>query len=67
MKYLSLAYYDEKKSDVSTTTVRPRNGNVSIPDGPFAKTKEQVGVAAALNEHLGWGIEVRPTEMFERP
>jgi hypothetical protein len=24
-------------------TVRPRNGRVSITDGPFAETKEQVG------------------------
>ena len=27
----------------STTTLRPRNGRVSITDGPFVETKEQVG------------------------
>ncbi len=79
MKYLCLAYYDERefgalsKAELdaivsgcqpydealrksghliatgslqptrSTTTVRPRNGKVSITDGPFAETKEQVG------------------------
>jgi hypothetical protein len=79
MKYLCLAYYDEKKFDAlpkaeldalvgqcprydaelrksghlivqaslgparATMTVRPRNGRVSITDGPFAETKEQVG------------------------
>jgi hypothetical protein len=120
MKYLCLAYYDEKKFDTlskqqleairteckpydeelqqsghlvatgslqstqSTVSVRPRNGKVSITDGPFAETKEQVGgffvieardlneairvaskhPAAHLNEQLGWGIEVRPIEIF---
>lgn len=79
MKYLCLAYYDEKKCDAlskseldaivsqcpphdealrtgghliatgslqstrTSTTVRPRNGKVSVTDGPFAETKEQVG------------------------
>jgi hypothetical protein len=122
MKYLCLAYYDEKAFDglspaeldailrdvrpydedlrrsghlVATgslqptrasTTVRPRNGRVSVTDGPFAETKEQVGgffiieardlneailvaskhPAAHLNEHLGWGIEVRPLATFGR-
>lgn len=120
MKYLCLAYYDEKKFDTlskeqletigkecrpydeelqqsghlvatgslqptqSTACVRPKNGRVSITDGPFAETKEQIGgffvieardlneairvaskhPAAHLNEHLGWGIEVRPIEIF---
>lgn len=27
----------------SATTIRVRNGNVSITDGPFAETKEQLG------------------------
>jgi hypothetical protein len=26
-----------------TTTIRPRNGKVSVTDGPFVETKEQVG------------------------
>ena len=79
MKYLCLAYYDEKKFDAlskiemeeigrkckpydealresghlvvtgslqsarSATTIRPRKGKVSITDGPFAETKEQLG------------------------
>jgi len=79
MKYLCLAYYDEKNFHAlsaselealesqcprydeelrksghlvvqaslgptrATMTVRPRNGRVSITDGPFAETKEQVG------------------------
>ena len=118
MKYLCLAYYDEKKFDTLSETemaaigrecrphdealrqtgrllevgslgptrasvsLRPRNGKVSITDGPFAETKEQLGSyflieardmheavavasqhpAALLNEHLGWGIEIRPIE-----
>jgi hypothetical protein len=66
----------------TTTHVRPKNGKVSITDGPYAESKEQVGAffiieakdvneailvaskhpAAHLNEHLGWGIEVRPID-----
>ncbi len=26
-----------------TTTIRPKNGKVSVTDGPFVETKEQVG------------------------
>lgn len=122
MKYLCLAYYDERKfealskseldalvgqcpahdralrqtgrmiavaslqSSRSTTSLRPKNGKVSITDGPYAETKEQIGSffiieaddldeairvastqpAAHLGEHVGWGIEVRPIEMFEQ-
>jgi hypothetical protein len=79
MKYLCLAYYDEKKFDAlskseldaivsqcppddealrksghlitqaslaatsASTTLRPRKGKVSMTDGPFAETKEQIG------------------------
>ena len=120
MKYLCLAYYDEKKFETlseadmeaigvacrphdreleksghlvatgslqstrSTTTLRPRGGRVTITDGPFTEAKEQVGgffiieardlneairvaskhPAALMNEHLGWGIELRPIEVF---
>ena len=123
MKYLCLAYYDEKKFEAlskaeldaigvkchshdeelhkgghlilvgsraptrATTSVRPRNGKPSVTDGPYVETKEQLGAffiieakdlneairvaskhpAAHLNEHLGWGIEVRPIEFFEQP
>jgi hypothetical protein len=68
----------------SSTTLRPRNGRVSITDGPFVETKEQIGgffiieardlneairvaskhPAALMNEHLGWGVEVRPIEFL---
>ena len=119
MKYLCLAYYDEKKFETLTpadmaaiaeecrplddelqrtgrmlevgslaatkdsVSLRPRGGRVSVTDGPYAETKEQVGSyflieardldeaiqvaskhpAARLNEHLGWGIEIRPIEL----
>jgi hypothetical protein len=72
------------QSTRSSTTLRPRNGRVSITDGPFVETKEQIGgfiiieardlneairvaskhPAAHMNEHLGWGIEVRPIEVL---
>lgn len=123
MKFLCLAYYDDKKFDAlpkaeldaivsqcrshdealrksghlltvgslgpprSSTTVRPRNGKVTITDGPFAEAKEQVGAffiieardrdeaiavaskhpAAHVGEEAGWGIEVRPIEVFDQP
>lgn len=118
MKYLCLAYYDEKKFETLTedemaaigrdcrpfdeelqrsghllevgslaatrdsVSLRPRGGKVTVTDGPYAETKEQLGSyflieardlneavqvaskhpAARLNEHLGWGVEVRPIE-----
>lgn len=66
-----------------SVSLRPRNGKVTVTDGPFAETKEQLGSyflieardldeaievaskhpAARLNEHLGWGVEIRPIEM----
>jgi len=69
-----------------TTSIRPRGGKISVTDGPFVETKEQVGgvfiieardlneailvasrhPAAHVGEHLGWGIEVRPTAVFEQ-
>jgi hypothetical protein len=122
MKYLCLAYYDEKKFEAlpeaqlraivsqcpphdeelrrsghlvaqaslgptkSSAVIRPRNGRPAVTDGPFAETKEQVGgffiieardlneavrvaskhPAAHLGEQMGWGIEVRPIEMFRQ-
>lgn len=57
------------------TTVRVRNGQTVITDGPFAETKEELGgfylvEAADLDEAIGWAaripgatrgsIEVRP-------
>lgn len=66
----------------TATTVRVRGGRVSVTDGPFAETKEQVGnfyliAARALNEairlvsrtppaRLGC-VEVRPIKEFTRP
>ena len=67
-----------------SVSLRPRNGKVTVTDGPYAETKEQLGSyflieardlneaiqvaskhpAARLNEHLGWGVEVRPIEMY---
>ena len=69
----------------SSIAVRPRKGKLSITDGPFTETKEQVGgffiieaqnlneairiaskhPAAHLGEQVGWGIEVRPMDMFD--
>jgi hypothetical protein len=65
----------------AATTVRVRNGKVTITDGPFAETNEQIGgflliEAKDLNEaiqiasqvppaRLG-GIEVRPIIEFDR-
>jgi hypothetical protein len=119
MKYLCLAYYDEKKFESLTPadmaaiakecspldddlrgtgrllevgslaatkdsiSLRPRGGKVSVTDGPYAETREQLGSyflieardldeairvaskhpAARLNEHLGWGVEIRPIEV----
>ena len=118
MKYLCLAYYDEKKFETLTPadmaaierecrplddelrgtgqllevgslaatkdsiSLRPQGGKVTVTDGPYAETKEQLGSyflieardlneaiqvaskhpAAQLNEHLGWGVEIRPIE-----
>jgi len=66
----------------AATTVRVRNGRLSVTDGPFAETKEQLGgffliQASDLNEaiqvaskipsaRLG-SIEVRPIRESSRP
>lgn len=65
------------QSTRTATTVRVRHGNVSLSDGPFAETKEQLGgffliQAQDLNEAIQiasrWpsarlgSIEVRPIE-----
>ena len=59
----------------SATVLRPAGGDVSMTDGPYAETKEQMGgfwviEAADLDEALAWGrkcatacegpVEVRP-------
>lgn len=63
----------------ASTVLKQKNGKLSITDGPYIETKEQIGgvfmfeaanleeaikiaskhPAAHLNEHLGWGIEIR--------
>ncbi len=63
----------------TATTVRVRNGKLSITDGPFAETKEQLGgfymiEAADLDEAIRIGgripgaktgsVEVRPIQVF---
>jgi hypothetical protein len=65
------------KSALTATTLRVRKGKLSMTDGPFAETKEQLGgffliEAKDLNEAIqlaaGWpsarlgSIEVRPIE-----
>jgi len=49
----------------AATTLRPRNGKVSITDGPFAETKEQLGgfiliEATDLNEALHVAAKIPP-------
>ena len=63
----------------TATTVRMRNGKMSITDGPFAETKEQLGgyymiEARDMNDASRWRrgsrrpgpdcVEVRPIEVF---
>ena len=67
---------------VSTaTTVRVRNGKMSITDGPFAETKEQLGgyylieakdldeatkIAARIPSARVGSIEIRPVQVFNK-
>jgi hypothetical protein len=63
----------------AATTVRIRNGHMSVTDGPFAETKEQLGgfylieardldeavqIAAKIPSVRTGGIEVRPVVDF---
>lgn len=70
----------------TAATLRPRDGQTSVTDGPFAEAKEVIGSffiieaedldeaievaslhpAAKWGEHLGFAIEVRPIDTFER-
>ena len=74
----SLISAEALQSVTTATTVRVRSGTVSLTDGPFAETKEQLGgffliEARDLNDAIqiasGWPsarlgcIEVRPVEM----
>ena len=64
----------------SATTVRVRNGERVLSDGPFAETKEQLGgfyllECDSLDEAIGWAakipgaatgsVEVRPVMNYE--
>ena len=66
----------------SATTVRVQNGKLSVSDGPYAKTKEQligiftitardlneaIQVAARMPQARGGPIEVRPMVAFDQP
>jgi hypothetical protein len=59
----------EALESVSTaTTVRVRNGQVSITDGPFAETKEQLAgfyliEARDLDEAIGLAAKIPPAEV----
>ena len=49
----------------TATTVRVRNGQLSMTDGPFAETKEQLAGfylidAKDLNEALHWAAKIPP-------
>jgi hypothetical protein len=65
----------------TATTVRVQNGKVSLSDGPYARTKEQligiftiaardlneaIQVAARMPQARGGPIEVRPIVAFDR-
>jgi hypothetical protein len=52
----------------SATTVRVRNGNVSVTDGPFAETKEQLAGfylidARDLNEAIQLAAKIPPARV----
>ena len=68
---------DGLQPNSTATTIRPSNGEVSMTDGPYAETKEQMGgfwiiEAEHFDAALEWAskatvacgcpIEVRPTE-----
>ncbi len=69
---------DELASSSTATTVRVRDGETLVTDGPFAETKEQLGgyyliEAESIDEAIEWAaqipgarygaIEVRPVVM----
>lgn len=76
------AYIDggELQSPSTATSIRVRNGETQVTDGPFAETKEALGgyyliEAASLDEAIEWAakipssregtIEIRPVVMRE--
>jgi hypothetical protein len=51
----------------TATTVRVRNGQMSMTDGPFAETKEQLAGfylidAKDLNEAINWAAKIPPAK-----
>ncbi len=51
----------------TATTVRVRNGQMSMTDGPFAETKEQLAGfylidAKDLNEAVSWAAKIPPAQ-----
>ena len=70
MKYLCLVYGEEQAlQPVSTaTTVRVRNGKVSVTDGPYAETKECLAgfymiEARDLNEAIQIAARIPPAQV----
>ena len=70
---------DALQRTTSATTVRVRDGNTLISDGPFAETREQLagyylieakdldeatGIAARVPSAKGGSIEVRPVMVY---
>jgi hypothetical protein len=43
VQYLLLIYGEDDVWDSTATTVRVRNGDTLVQDGPFADTREQLG------------------------
>jgi hypothetical protein len=56
------------QSTQTATTIRPRNGKLSITDGPFAETKEQLGgffliEARDLNDAIRVASKIPPLRL----
>src|SRR6202035_2388991 len=52
----------------TATTLRVRNGQLSVTDGPFAETKEQMAgfyliEAADLDEAIAWAAKIPPARV----
>lgn len=55
------------RSSADATTVRSRNGETLVSDGPFAETKEQIGGFALIEcEHLDDAIDAAARHPFAR-
>jgi hypothetical protein len=75
LRYLLLIYREDDVWDSTATTVRVRNGDTLVKDGPFAEPREQLGgycliEADSLDDAIGRAenipaaqcgtIEIRP-------